>query len=65
MKYHTLFFRKLGKMSQNVPSAAVVIGVIRVKSSNGMRLALVLLNILEAKWVGDRITVSDVVQLDQ
>ena len=24
MKYHTLFFRKLGKMSQNLPSAAVV-----------------------------------------
>ena len=31
MKYHTLFFRKLGKMSQNVSSAAVVIGSLRVK----------------------------------
>ena len=32
MKYHTLiFFRKLGKMSQNVSSAAVVIGALRVK----------------------------------
>ena len=31
MKYHTLFFRKLGKMSQNLPSAAVVIGALRVK----------------------------------
>ena len=26
MKYHTLFFRKLGKMLQNVSTAAVVIG---------------------------------------
>ena len=31
MKYHTLFFRKLGKMSQNVSSAAVVIGALKVK----------------------------------
>ena len=30
MKYHTLFFRKLGKMSQNLSSAAVVIGALRV-----------------------------------
>ena len=31
VKYHTLFFRKLGKMSQNLSSAAVVIGALRVK----------------------------------
>ena len=31
MKYHALFFRKLGKMSQNVSSAAVVIGALNVK----------------------------------
>ena len=31
MKYHTLFFRKLGEMSQNLSSAAVVIGALRVK----------------------------------
>ena len=31
MKYHTLLFRKLGKMSQNLSSAAVVIGALRVK----------------------------------
>ena len=31
MKYHSLFFRKLGKMSQNLSSAAVVIGALRVK----------------------------------
>ena len=32
MKYHTLFvFRKLGKMLQNLPSAAAVIGALRVK----------------------------------
>ena len=30
MKYHTLFFQKLGKMSQNLWSAAVVIGTLRV-----------------------------------
>ena len=35
MKYHTLFFsffHKLGKMSQNLVSAAVVIGALRVKA---------------------------------
>ena len=30
MKYHTLFFRKFGKMSQNLSSAAVVVGDLRV-----------------------------------
>ena len=30
MKYHTLFFRKLGKMLQNLSSAAVLIGALRV-----------------------------------
>ena len=30
MKYHTLFFSKI-KMSQNLSSAAVVIGALRVK----------------------------------
>ena len=28
---YLIFFRKLGKMSQNLSSAAVVIGVLRVK----------------------------------
>ena len=33
MKYHTLFFfRNLGKMLQNLSSAADVIGALRVKS---------------------------------
>ena len=32
MKNHTLFFRKLGKMSQNLSSAAVMIGALRVKN---------------------------------
>ena len=31
MKYHTLFFRKLGKMPENLSSAAVAIGALRVK----------------------------------
>ena len=30
MKYQTLVFRKFGKMSQNLSSAAVVIGALRV-----------------------------------
>ena len=30
IEYHTLFFQKLGKMSENVSSAAVVIGALRV-----------------------------------
>ena len=34
MKYHTLFFRKLGEMSQILSSAAVVIGALRVNGSN-------------------------------
>ena len=32
MKYHTLFFWKLGKMSKKLSSAAVVIGALRVKN---------------------------------
>ena len=32
MKYHTFFFLKLGKMLQNLSSAAVVIGALRVKA---------------------------------
>ena len=31
MDYHTLFFGKLEKMLQNLSSAAVVIGALRVK----------------------------------
>ena len=34
MKHHSIFFRKLGKMSQNLSSAAVVIGALRVKGVN-------------------------------
>ena len=33
-KYHTLFFRKLGKMSQNLLSPAVVIGALRVNTKS-------------------------------
>ena len=35
MIYHTLFFRKLGKMSQTVLSAAVVIGALRADIIGG------------------------------
>ena len=39
MKYHTLFFfRKLGKMSQNLSSAAVVIGALRVKPTRNQNI---------------------------
>ena len=38
MNYHTLFFRKLGKMSQNLSSAAVVIGTLRVNICPHVRL---------------------------
>ena len=31
MQYHTLFFRKLGMISQNLSSDAVVIGALRAK----------------------------------
>ena len=31
MKYHSLFFQTLGKISQNLLSAAVVIGALKVK----------------------------------
>ena len=40
MKYHTLFFLKLGKMSQNLSSAAVVIGTLRVKEVTGINIQL-------------------------
>ena len=33
MKYHTLYFRKLGKMLQNVSSIAVVIGALNLNKS--------------------------------
>ena len=33
MKYPTLFFSKLGKILQNLSSAAVVIGALRVRKS--------------------------------
>ena len=34
LKYHTLFFQKLEKMSQNLSSAAIVIGALRVNMSD-------------------------------
>ena len=38
MKYHTLFCRKLGKMSQNLASAAVVIDALRVNQLHNFDL---------------------------
>ena len=35
MKIHTLFFRKLGKIAQNLLSAAVVIGALMVNIGSG------------------------------
>ena len=37
-KYHALFFSKKEKMSQNLSSAAVVIGALRVNSDNQVDL---------------------------
>ena len=37
-EYHTLFFQKLGKMSQNVSSAAVVIDALGVKRGSKQKL---------------------------
>ena len=37
MKYHTSFFRKLGKMSQNLSSAAVMIGALRANFAEDTR----------------------------
>ena len=37
MKYHLIFVRKLGKMSQNFSSAAVVVGALRVNHSFAWR----------------------------
>ena len=34
MKYHALFLSKIGKISQNLSSAAVVIGALRIKDKN-------------------------------
>ena len=53
MKYHTLFFRKLGKMSQNLSSAAVVIGALRVSVKTRIRKKYrKQLTILPNHWVG-------------
>ena len=49
MKYHTLFFRKLGKMSSNLSSTAVVIGALRVKTLKGKLTKVKLENVTTAK----------------
>ena len=38
MKYHALFLRKSGSISQNLSSAAVVIGALRVKWDQGYNI---------------------------
>ena len=41
MKYHTFFFlQKLGKMSQNLSFAAVVMGTLRVKHVVGVEACI-------------------------
>ena len=50
MKYHTLFFRKLEKISQSVLSAAVVIGALRaniINRENEISFPYVYFNICE------------------
>ena len=53
MKYHTLFyFPKLGKMSQNLKSAAVVIGALRVKPFSTINNNCRLLSLLNMSYGG-------------
>ena len=42
MKYHTLFFQNLGKLSPYLSSAAVVIGALRVKKKTDIIKCLLL-----------------------
>ena len=44
MKYHTLFFQKLEKISKNLSSAAVVIGALRVKVNYCFLLSFLVLD---------------------
>ena len=48
MKYHTLFFQKLGKISHKLSSAAVVIGALRVKRA---KLTYIATNTRLALWL--------------
>ena len=65
MKYHTLFFfQKLGKISPNLSSAAVVIGALRVKTFLAKLKCIFLLlllfrNAISVKQLGSR---SDLAQ---
>ena len=36
MKYHSLFFQELGNMLQNLSTAAVMIGALRVNSNSSL-----------------------------
>ena len=49
VKYHTLFFQKLGKTSSNLSSAAIVIGALRVKTLKGKLTGVKLENVTTAK----------------
>ena len=52
MYYHTLFFRKLGKLLPNLSSAAVVIGALRVKACTKDTILKVLEVLGEAPSLG-------------
>ena len=51
VKYHTLFFRKLGNMSQNMLSAADVIGALRVKNLTKPLIKLGLSLTIRVVWL--------------
>ena len=55
MKYHTLFFLKLGKMLQYLSSAAVVIGALRVNCFfEQHNLCLLFTTLLSAENLGNQ-----------
>ena len=53
MKYHILFFRKLGKMLQNLMSAAVVIGALNVNIYKVLTTCVYLVGLLDSYETGD------------
>ena len=54
MKYHTLFFETIGKMLQNLPSAAVVIDALRVNVTLLNLLLMYVGSLYFAKQYGHR-----------
>ena len=54
MKYYTLFFRKLGKMLENLSSAAVVIGGLKVNQPAPFSSTLMTMVFWEVRLFSER-----------